>query len=213
MIKINPVFCFKPADLINYLKSGPSESTLNEEIASAVTHRLVMEDVLGWKNYAIYFEPKDSKQKELLQQHGTSLTFAELEPFINKYAEQSTPVDYAFVNMDTKPADVYPVQHKRYYPKHKDTQLESKAFIENLDKWRSQYSSTDTTMLIHYKGDIRNVDLDPVMDSLYSKGFPFREVVVLLMTDSGPIFMQIYPNAGDKKIGYNHYPKEKMFGF
>lgn len=210
MIQINPAFCFKPTDLIGYLRTSPKETTLAEEIAAAITHRLIMEEELGWKNYAIYFEPKDSRQKELLEQVGTTLTFAELEPFVKKYAEEGTPVDYAFVNMDTKPADVYPVQHKRYYPKHGDENLESKAFIDMLDKWRAQYSPTETSMLVHYKGDIRNIDLDPVMDNLHSNGFPFREVMILLMTENGPIFMQIYPNSGDKKMGYNTYSVERM---
>ncbi len=211
MLKINPALCFRPKDLIGYLKQTKEEKTIAEEIGAAVTHRLIMEKELGWKNYFIYFEPKDSKQAELLKKIGSTLNYGELEDFLAKNVAQATPMDYAFINKDTQPAEVYPVQHKRYFPK-KNSVTATADLIKALEKWRTQYAKTETTLLIHYRGNLMDVDLEEVMTWLNDNNFPFREVLFLIMNDGGPTFIQVLPNSGDGMMGYHSYSKSEMFG-
>ncbi|MDQ2973307.1 MAG: hypothetical protein M3Q79_02390 [bacterium] len=211
MLKINPALCFRPSDLIEYLKRATDETTIAEEIGAAVTHRLIMEKELGWKDYFIYFEPKDSKQAELLKKIGSTLSYGELEGFLGANAAQDTPMDYAFINKNTQPADVYPVQHKRYFPTKGSTTATSDLIVA-LEKWRTQYAKTETTLLIHYRGNLMNVDLEEVMRWLNRIDFPFREVIFLIMADDGPTFIQLLPNNGDDLMGYHRYTKSEMLG-
>jgi hypothetical protein len=209
MLKINPALCFKPDDLINYISQIKDETTLAEEIAAAVTHRLVIEKEMGWNNYFIYFEPKDAKQTELLKKIGSTISFSELESFLKYFAAQDTPMDYAFINVNVRPADIYPVQHKRFYPSNSLSATEN--LIKSLDKWKLQYAPTETTFLIHYRGSIADVDLEVVMEWLNSNRFPFREVTLLLMTNKAPAFIQLLPNDGSGKVGFLCYSKEEMY--
>lgn len=118
--KINPALCFPPEELARFIKHNaelekPISSSTTHEIMTALIYRIAFEKEFGWKDYYIYFEPKESRQKELLEQIGNTLKMEDFVNFLSENTEQSSPYDVYFVRRNgDEDADVRPIQIKRF---------------------------------------------------------------------------------------------------
>ena len=196
-MKINPALCFSPHDLAQVLNNAENEDdTLIYEIGQAVTFRLFFEKYLGWNKYFIYFEPKVAAQSELLKKIGTIIKHKEIAKFISAYSEQSTPVDFYYIRTDSSPAEVYPVQAKRF-GMQVDPKTVTDALIGEFEKWSAKYSSSETTLLVHFQNS-GELDIPQLNEWLNNHQFPFREVIIETLGKKLELKLcQVYPNGGD----------------
>lgn len=213
--KINPALCFSPVELTRFMKFNansdkPIDNSTTHEIATALIYRIAFEKEFGWKDYYIYFEPKENKQKELLEEIGDSLKLEDFVKFLSENTEQSSPYDVYFVRKhEDKDADVRPVQIKRF-GKGRPRENLAEQLIEYLgSKKIMKYSKNKGTLLI-YLENAGELKAQPVVDWLNKQEFNFDEVCVCaLREDRSAWILQLLPNAGEAGVVFA--TKEEVF--
>ncbi|MDO8335770.1 MAG: hypothetical protein Q7T74_03250 [Candidatus Saccharibacteria bacterium] len=200
--KINPALCFTPEDLTKFMRynaesTNPIDNSTTHEIATALIYRITFEKELGWKDYFIYFEPKEGKQKELLDSIGTTLHTKDFIEFLTKNSEQYTLYDVYFVRKNkNEDADVRPVQIKRFGKgsSRKNLAYQLIDYLEN--KIMKKYPKNKGTLLI-YMENAGELDPEPVIHWLNKQEFNFEEVCVCALRDDRSAWiLQLIPNTG-----------------
>lgn len=207
-MKINSALCFHPNDLINFMINNKRDNTLTQEIGAALATRLLFEKGLGWKDYYIYFEPKNSRQEEALKQIGRKLKIEQLENFIDNYAEQNTPIDFSFVNTEVSPAEVFQFQYK-IFGIGVDQHTVNIQLADYLKKIKDKYAKTQASLLIQFRN---NGTLDiSVYKNLFDNTFPFKEVIVFIINQNGSLtFCKLHPIDKDYTKCINFTKKEML---
>jgi len=214
-IKINPALCFTPEDLTRFMKlNAESDNSIDNstthEIATALIYRIAFEKEFKWKDYFLYFEPKETKQQELLNSIGTTLKAEELLEFLAKNTEQSTPYDVYFVRKnEDADADVRPVQIKRFGKGQPRVNL-AEQLIDYLEKKiMKKYPKNKGTLLL-YLENAGELDPEPVVRWLNEQEFNFEEVCVCaLREDESAWIVQLLPNTGEAGVVFA--TKEEVF--
>jgi Ca2+-binding EF-hand superfamily protein len=190
------------------MRQNTDDNTLTQEIGAALSMRLFFEKGLSWKNYFIYFEPKNSKQEDALKQIGTSLNFDQLKNFMDTYAEQNTPIDFSFVNKDVDPAEVFQIQFKIFGIGIDPTSV-NEQLVEYLKKIKTKYAKTEASLLLQFrnKGTLDFSNFKNLLDET----FPFKEVILFTFKpDGGLTFCQLYQHEDEVKC--IDFTKDEMLG-
>lgn len=177
------------------MKQNTVDNSTTQEIVAALIYRIAFEKQFGWKNYFIYFEPKQTKDKELLETIGSTLKMEDFIDFLTKNTEQATSNDILFVRRnENEDADVRPVQIKRFGKGLPSNNL-SQAFIEYLEKKIvKHYPKNKATLLVHLE-DKGTIEAKPILKWLKSNEFNFEELVMFeLQPDGSAIVCQLLPN-------------------
>ncbi len=192
-MKINTALCFRPQDLIDYLNKNLKNDTFHNELVAALIIRLMYEKVYGWRDYYIYFQPKDNRHKELIESIGTTIKLSSLKQFLEKNVEQNSPYDVLFVNPNNgEKADVRPVQIKRFGIGIKSNNL-TPDFVKYLSSLSRSYSATTATLLVFIENPGK-VDFKPIQEHIKLNGIPFEELVMYSIKANGDVHIcQVYP--------------------
>lgn len=195
--KINPALCFTPEDLTRFMKQNSVDNSTTQEIAAALIYRMAFEKQFGWKNYFIYFEPKQDKDEGLLKNIGSTLKMDDFIDFLAKNTEQATIHDVLFVRRNEgEEADVRPVQIKRFGKGLPSDNLDA-IFIGYLEnKIMKHYPKNKATLLVHLENKGR-INAKPILEWLKTHDFNFEELVMFgLQPDGSAIICQLLPNNG-----------------
>ena len=148
------------------------------------------------------------KLKELAELGKRQLGYEEFEDYVNKNAEEATPVDFYVVSHQNKPADIYPAQAKIFGMDLDPSEINEK-FIEFLEAKNQSYGNTETTLFVHFRNK-GSLSFKPIQNWLTKNEIRFREVAVHSLDENMRIKMsQLYP-VSDQVVSFEFEPKDYL---
>ncbi len=141
---------------------------------------------MGWKEVYLYFIPKDSRQKELIEAIGTTIKRDEVPEFFKKNIEENSEYDVIVLDRsDDEMASYRPVQLKRFGVRMDPAELTDK-FIQFIDEKNKQYAKNNGSMYVFLENK-GTLDFAPITQHLKDVGFAFDELSVFVFNKKGGV--------------------------
>lgn len=193
-MKFNPATCFKPTDIVRYLDAGEiKDDTLHHELIASLVVQGIHSLTMNWKNIYIYFIPKDSRQKELIEAIGSTIARNDVPDFFKKNIEENSEFDVIILDRsDPKMAAYRPIQLKRFGIRMNPDHITDN-FIAFIDEKIQQYAKNKGSMYVFLENK-GTLDFATIKQHLKTVKFPFEELSVFAFNSQGNVIVcQLLP--------------------
>ena len=193
-IKFNPATCFRPIDIVKYLDAGEiKDDTLHHELIASLVVQGIHSLTMDWKDIYLYFIPKDSRQKELMESIGSTIPRNDVPNFFKKNIEENSEFDVIVLDRsDPKMAAYRPIQLKRFGVRMNPNHITDN-FISFIDEKTQQYVKNKGSMYVFLENK-GTLDFAPITQHLKTVEFPFEELSVYTFNNQGNVTVcQLHP--------------------